>query len=622
MSDQSVVTDFFVRKRSRRPVVKGNVIESSDGTKEVIASKIELLQKTTNQTNKRVTRSSAKQVSRSRGASPSFQEISTKLSKKKDLLKEVTLSPSKRSIQQDSSEKYQSPSKRKKDGSDDFHNRPANPGTKSSKRKLQMNNGGKCDEASLSAADAEIASSSCIEEPSSLKTALKKAESLLAMKQNTPTKLNDTLKKKTNLKELQETLLKMKQLKDKKKKLEEKKKQDASKPKEDSQLIKKKEPAHQRFRHLAQEVPKGLNLPSKYENLLNTFRSTDSVVSMLFNRQETATWVKIQKSVKQITRKDFEKVHLGQIGHVYPTAYKFQQEKGLIYTGARRSERYELTLKPIIDSEDGNFGEHKKLTSALMVERKQTFHHNLLDIVKDHHQKFLSTLEPPIEADNAKIRRWHPEFMLDQIPEPEAIKLPLPPDYVDEHVNSAKDVLEKATGRLTKKAVEALRKVAEKCTPEKKKELVVEQDSNNNKTPPPDPSKYRGISEALLAKVRQKEKDKKLRQMLRTDENEKKLEILKQLPGIARTLRMLYTTERKTSLPVDHITAKLLNCCKSVTSKDSMQERLRALATEIPTWLKIITVRNTDYLKRLKDMSQNEIVQILQSKLAECENKC
>ena len=73
MSDQSVVTDYFVRKRSRRPVVKGNGNVNTNEPKEIAASKVESTQKTASQTNKRVTRSSLKQIPTSRGASPVFQ---------------------------------------------------------------------------------------------------------------------------------------------------------------------------------------------------------------------------------------------------------------------------------------------------------------------------------------------------------------------------------------------------------------------------------------------------------------------------------------------------------------------------------------------------------------------
>ena len=65
MSDQSVVTDYFVRKRSRRPITKG--IESGVDDHE------ESLVKTSFPSNKRMTRSSAKQVARSRAASPVLQ---------------------------------------------------------------------------------------------------------------------------------------------------------------------------------------------------------------------------------------------------------------------------------------------------------------------------------------------------------------------------------------------------------------------------------------------------------------------------------------------------------------------------------------------------------------------
>lgn len=51
---------------------------------------------------------------------------------------------------------------------------------------------------------------------------------------------------------------------------------------------------------------------------------------------------------------------------------------------------------------------------------------------------FLKTLEPPISSVGA-IKRWHPEFALEDLPDIEEAALPKPPTM--EKLETAKDVL-------------------------------------------------------------------------------------------------------------------------------------------------------------------------------------
>ena len=55
--------------------------------------------------------------------------------------------------------------------------------------------------------------------------------------------------------------------------------------------------------------------------LAEVFRSTDTVVSMLFNRREPIIFSKLAKAVQDMMRKNFGEKFLKQIKCVFPQAY-------------------------------------------------------------------------------------------------------------------------------------------------------------------------------------------------------------------------------------------------------------------------------------------------------------
>ncbi|KAL7979730.1 hypothetical protein Chor_004888 [Crotalus horridus] len=72
---------------------------------------------------------------------------------------------------------------------------------------------------------------------------------------------------------------------------------------ESTAKISEKVPAYQRFHTLAQDVPPGLLLPYKYKALAEMFRSTDTIVAMMFNRSEAVTFAKVKQGVQDMMRK-------------------------------------------------------------------------------------------------------------------------------------------------------------------------------------------------------------------------------------------------------------------------------------------------------------------------------
>ena len=68
-------------------------------------------------------------------------------------------------------------------------------------------------------------------------------------------------------------------------------------------LFRSKVPAKDRYASLSvPSPPSGCVLPTTYQNLLNFFRSSDVVVSMLMNRHEICTFNKLKAGVEEMTK--------------------------------------------------------------------------------------------------------------------------------------------------------------------------------------------------------------------------------------------------------------------------------------------------------------------------------
>lgn len=78
---------------------------------------------------------------------------------------------------------------------------------------------------------------------------------------------------------------------------------------------------------------------------------------------------------------------------------------------------------------------------SVMLERNRKFRADLLEIVKEEHDKFLLSLDPPLRVPKDKITRWHAEFDLESCRNIEMAELPVPPA---QEKFTAKDVLERA----------------------------------------------------------------------------------------------------------------------------------------------------------------------------------
>uniref|UniRef100_F1MCJ1 DNA replication factor Cdt1 n=1 Tax=Bos taurus TaxID=9913 RepID=F1MCJ1_BOVIN len=355
-------------------------------------------------------------------------------------------------------------------------------------------------------------------------------------------------------------------------------------------------PAYQRFHALAQPGLPGLVLPYKYQVLSEMFRSMDTIVGMLYNRSETVTFAKVKQGVQDMMRKRFEERNVGQIKTVYPGSYHFRQERFVptFKDGIKRSD-YQLTIEPLLDQQAGSAA--PQLTASRLLQRRQVFSQNLVARVREHHRAFLASLNPPMEVPEDQLTRWHPRFNVDGVPDIEPAELPQPPAV--EKLTTAQEVLARARSLMSPRMEKALSDLAQRTAePSSPRSPSLAQPATPPATPPAaPPSALKGVSQALLERIRAKEAQKQLAQMTRRPEQEQRLQRLERLPELARVLRGVFVSERKPALTMEVACARMVGSYRAAMSPGEMEKHLQLLSELLPDWLSLHRIRTDTYVK-------------------------
>ena len=346
----------------------------------------------------------------------------------------------------------------------------------------------------------------------------------------------------------------------------------------------------------------------------------ETVVALLYNRNEKITFAKLKPSVQEMLKRSFTQKHLAQIKHLVPDFYNFEIQKMKNFSASSHKEQYELIISP-------NFpNDIKVMNPSVLLERRRYFYDILLQLVKKHHAQYLQTLDPPMVIPDDKLTRWHPEFEIEKLPEVESGKLPEMPNV--EKFSSAQDVLAKARelfkcNTKMERAMEKLAQAQARGLTEQEKAATGITDNKPNisvngmkSTQTSEPSTsavtilnpaLRNLPTALLEKVKAKQAAKALEAMTRSSENDQKYLVYCRLPDLARTLRNIFVTERKNVLALNIILSKLDSSFKSNVSANDLQRDIKVLTEELPDWVKLHEIRNNTYLKLDKsaDLQKN-----------------
>ncbi|CAL4067547.1 unnamed protein product, partial [Meganyctiphanes norvegica] len=386
-------------------------------------------------------------------------------------------------------------------------------------------------------------------------------------------------------------------------------------------------PSYKRYAHLTERPSEELMLPGKYRLMKEFFRAVDTVISLLHNRHEVITYSKLKPAVEEMMRKVFHEKYLGQIKTVFPMAYIFKQEKKKNCGGGVKDGSYQLTVAPNMDYKNERItvnlmdkfeshgkgtekssGTYQKMDSTVMIERRNIFHNCLVEIVKDQHDHFLKSLDPPIVRSTDNIKRWHPEFELEDVTDIHPTALPQPLE--EQKFNTAKDVLDKASDMFSvNHRMEAAVAAAVETT--KSDSLPVTAEPPKPATPVN--TALKGISSSLLEKIRAREAAKTARDMTRTKTENKELEMLSRLPEIARIIRTIFVTEKKAALPWEMITSKVSATYSGMLLSNETDAHLNKLIKEVPGWATICKVQRGIYLKINRNTELSEINNKLQA---------
>ncbi|XP_066290953.1 DNA replication factor Cdt1-like isoform X1 [Branchiostoma lanceolatum] len=415
-----------------------------------------------------------------------------------------------------------------------------------------------------------------------------------------------------HMKSIQEGAEKLKADKSKQKQVQSSSSKETTEESSDHQVV----PAYERHHHLATAVPPppaSLGLPYQYKLLAEMFRSMDTVVSILHNREELATFQKLKNAVQEMCRKRFETHHMGQIKTVFPSAYVFRQEKvsQSWQSQGDKKTRYQLTVQANLDGQSsGDASVSRKpatqarasFSSSQLINRRNIFQTNLVNIVKEHHRRFIQTLAPSPSVSDAALTKWHPKFPLDKVPDVEPSPLPLPPNV--QKYSTAQDVLDQARGKILPRVKKALQKVAllsPKDTDKPKSNTLTAASTPANKVAPM----------SLLERIRAKEAAKAEKFMTRDAGQDRKTAMIGRLPDLARILRTYFVTEKKPAVPIESAVKKMSESYRSVLSSGESEAHLKLLTELAPDWLSVVKISKGTFLK----MDRNQDINIIVDKL-------
>lgn len=381
----------------------------------------------------------------------------------------------------------------------------------------------------------------------------------------------------------------------------------------------KRAPAHEKYAYLAEkiEAPNGeLPLPHKYKMLLEFFRNTDQAVSLYYNRKEMITFSKLKGAVQELTRRSFDEKHLGQIMTVYPDSYDLRREKAKNLYGMKNLNSYELTIEPRL-ADTTNCDVRPSMSAADLLNRRHKFHHNLINLLRKQHTKFLESLTPPVRVDETKVQRWHPKFRLEDLPEVSSAVLPKAPEV--EKFTTAKEVLDKAKGSMNERIQAALKQMAtdkeastsKDVTKEKGNSSATPNTSSLNASSSSSSSKKaatKGIPPSLLAKIREKEAKKAGENLVMCGEKSERVNQLGRLPDFVKILRTFFLTEKKPALLIEDVVKKVSDSHRSALVGNTVETHIKLIAEVAPEWLTMTKLSSGTYVKINRTMDINKIM--------------
>ncbi|XP_060878814.1 LOW QUALITY PROTEIN: DNA replication factor Cdt1-like [Metopolophium dirhodum] len=347
-------------------------------------------------------------------------------------------------------------------------------------------------------------------------------------------------------------------------------------------------------RYAALADSKALPLPLKYRILDELFKALETVSSMMFSRKEKITFNKLKRGIQQMTRKNFTELHLAQIKTVVPDLFKFALVKS-----PKEKSSFELVITPNY----GSVNEDNINLIELTTQRKKTFSNALLDILKEHHEKYLCKLTPPIVIAKDKITRWHPEFDVETVED--IIPSTLPKIEINKpKIVTAKDLLDKShslfvyNNRLNRTVTtmnNENKNLTEKKFPTTDAKNALE-------------GALKGIPKSFLLKIQEKQAEKAKELMTRSVGQLDEDRMMNRLPDIARRMRTYFVQLQRNVLPFKKIIGQLKQSYPESMTDQEWKAHLNLLQEKVPHWIVSKSLDGIEHIRIDKKVEFEETV--------------
>ena len=366
-----------------------------------------------------------------------------------------------------------------------------------------------------------------------------------------------------------------------------------------------KSPQYQTNSHLAANT----RMPISYAQtvLLEHFRCIDVALSMVERRKESCTFEKLQRAVITMSGKQMTLRNLSQILFLYPTAFSLSYQPIRTSINSPRRGQYQLIVAANNDlhSESPTRTNASKsirsLTNQELLIRKNQFHAYIIKYLTGYHAEFLQSMVPSVDIPSDKIKRWHPEFDPNTVPAIPEGNVPQKPQ--SNTPQTAKQILASSQDLLPTRISRVMLKFTEENSNQESELESETKEVCNEKS-----NELKGVSKNLIERIRIKEQEKVKLSMVRDDKLLHKLDMLERLPEMCSIVRNMYLAEKRGTLPWGDVVYKLRDSHHSKMDQKYLEEHLSLLLEILPQWASVVTLKNTKYLKVIRNTPLNKLL--------------
>jgi chromatin licensing and DNA replication factor 1 len=154
----------------------------------------------------------------------------------------------------------------------------------------------------------------------------------------------------------------------------------------------------------------------------------------------------------------------------------------------------------------------------------------------------------------------------------------------------------------------------------------LQSESQPEQTPPPKEEQplnpnFKGLPASLLAKVRQKQAEKARLALLtitRPTDKEDEHRRLERLPVMAKYIRNIFVSEKKSVLRQEVLIEKLSNCFPFPLTNEEYEKHIELIIKGAPHWVEKITLRKDLFIRVIKRVEFEQLQKTLEAMLVKC----